>query len=97
MARVSGGDGGYDDTAIMVSEAALLLARERAALPLSNLRGGFYTPAIAFGGRLVDVLNTQGVLFQFLGFGESAIPRDAGTLAGRIAPPSTIGAPPTVR
>jgi short subunit dehydrogenase-like uncharacterized protein len=60
-ARVSGGDPGYDETSKMVAESALLLAQERAALPL---QGGVATPASALGERLIGRLQAAGMRFE---------------------------------
>ncbi len=57
----------------MVSEAALLLARRRDELPTlarpdlaggGEPGGGLLTPAVAFGGVLVDALTSRGVVFR---------------------------------
>lgn len=42
----AGGDGGYEDTAKMVSQAALCALQDRSQLSCS---GGVLTPAVAFG------------------------------------------------
>lgn len=52
--RVAGGDPGYGETARIAVLAATLLATSAARLPAAG--GGFYTPAAAFGQRLVDGL-----------------------------------------
>jgi len=62
IARVSGGDA-YEETAKMASEAALLLATQRDALPA---RAGFLTPASAFGNHLVERLDRAGVRFEIV-------------------------------
>ena len=61
-ARVSGGDGGYADTAVMLAESGLCLALQRAALPGAALGGGFLTPATALGGVLAERLRASGRL-----------------------------------
>ena len=57
---VSGGDPGYEETAKMVSEAAVMLATQRGALAE---RGGVHTPASAFGLRLQRRLHESGISF----------------------------------
>ena len=59
---VEGRDGGYEDTAAMVGEAALLLLEPgaREAMP----HGGVFTPSAAFGDALRERLNVQGVHFD---------------------------------
>ena len=59
---VEGKDGGYEDTAAMVSEAALLLLdpAARDAMP----RGGVLTPSIAFGAALRERIHEEGVVFD---------------------------------
>jgi len=61
VARIDGGDPGYVDTAKMVAEAAMCLAKER--IPGN---GGVLTPATAFGNVIVDRLNNVGVTFQIV-------------------------------
>jgi short subunit dehydrogenase-like uncharacterized protein len=62
---VSGGDPGYDETAKMVSEAAVTLATEpRATLPASAAGGGFLTPATALGDVLRERLHAEGIVFE---------------------------------
>ncbi len=56
-------DPGYGATAIMISEAALLLV-ERLGRG-ETLPAGFQTPACAGGRALIDRLNTAGVRFQY--------------------------------
>eukprot|EP00996_Jenningsia_fusiforme_P000959 NODE_1874_length_1373_cov_31.248489_g1695_i0.p1 GENE.NODE_1874_length_1373_cov_31.248489_g1695_i0~~NODE_1874_length_1373_cov_31.248489_g1695_i0.p1 ORF type:complete len:406 (+),score=68.15 NODE_1874_length_1373_cov_31.248489_g1695_i0:61-1278(+) len=58
---VSGGDAGYDETAKMVSEAAVCLVTERGFL---IPRGGVLTPASAFRSLLIDKLHSQGIKFE---------------------------------
>lgn len=71
--RVSGGDGGYENTSEMLSEVGLLLCRERASLPCTAVGGGFLTPAVAFGRRLVEVLNENtGMQLEVLSVGQPA-------------------------
>jgi short subunit dehydrogenase-like uncharacterized protein len=61
---VSGGDPGYDETAKMVSEAALaLLVVDRASLPFGG-RGGVLTPAAALGDVLIRRLRGAGMRFD---------------------------------
>mmetsp|Transcript_30923 Transcript_30923/g.51202 ORF Transcript_30923/g.51202 Transcript_30923/m.51202 type:complete len:418 (+) Transcript_30923:49-1302(+) len=60
---ISGGDPGYDETAKMVSEAALALLMDRAMMPSAG-RGGALTPAAAFGDVLVKRLKTAGMCFE---------------------------------
>lgn len=57
---VSGGDPGYDETAKMVSEAAVALATSKSV----NLAGGFWTPATALGVQLREILHAEGIRFQ---------------------------------
>ena len=65
LASVSGGDPGYDETAKMVSEAALALADAPARSALQNGgQGGVFTPAAAFGDVLVDRLRAAGLRFD---------------------------------
>ena len=59
--EVSGGDAGYDETAKMVSEAALCLAIDRERLPAS---AGVLTPAEAMGDALVERLALAGLPFR---------------------------------
>ena len=69
LAAVSGGDGGYTDTAMMLVEAGLLLAqhgRDASVLPAPGLGAGFLTPATAFGSALVDRLHTTGLRFDIV-------------------------------
>jgi short subunit dehydrogenase-like uncharacterized protein len=61
VTRVSGGDPGYGDTAKMISEAALALARDRDLLPP---RYGALTPALALGERLLERLPAAGIPFE---------------------------------
>ncbi|MCA9691030.1 MAG: saccharopine dehydrogenase NADP-binding domain-containing protein [Myxococcales bacterium] len=75
--RVSGGDPGYDETAKMISEAALALAHDRERLPA---RGGVLTPAAALGDVLRARLEAAGIRFELLG------PR------GDVSHPATAGA-----
>lgn len=65
--RVSGGDPGYDETAKMLSESAILLAEARqseAARGALPLRGGVATPASALGERLIERLQAAGIRFE---------------------------------
>ena len=61
LASVSGGDPGYDETAKMVSEAALALAD---GAPPPRAGGGVWTPAAALGTVLVDRLRAAGMGFD---------------------------------
>ena len=79
LGSVSGGDPGYEETAKMVAETALLLATKRDALPAT---GGFHTPASAGGALLTERLHREGIAFEEL---------DASVLP---APPPPAGAPP---
>lgn len=56
---IKGGDPGYDETAKMVSESALVLAKDRASIPPN--RTGVVTPAFALGRLLSDRLKAQGI------------------------------------
>lgn len=58
---ISGGDPGYDETAKMVSEAALCIALQKGALPAE---GGVLTPAAAFGNVQVQRLKDAGIEFS---------------------------------
>ena len=58
---ITGGCGGYEDTALMVAEAALCLALQRNALP--RKQGGVLTPAVAMGSALVERLQVAGLRF----------------------------------
>lgn len=66
VGRVSGGDGGYDETSKMLGEAGLALALKWADLPASAMGGGFLTPAVAFGSVLTDALNAAGLKFEIV-------------------------------
>ncbi|MFU8841704.1 MAG: saccharopine dehydrogenase family protein [Nitriliruptoraceae bacterium] len=59
--RVAGGDPGYDETARMLGEAALLLAGGEAPG-----RAGVVTPAIALGWPYLERLREQGITFEVL-------------------------------
>jgi short subunit dehydrogenase-like uncharacterized protein len=61
IARVSGGEPGYTETAKMISECALALACDRDKLP--DVRG-VLTPAVAFRDVLVDRLQRAGIRFE---------------------------------
>ncbi|MBN4059115.1 saccharopine dehydrogenase, partial [Endomicrobium sp. AH-315-J14] len=63
VTRVSGGDFGYTETSKMLSESALLLATERAELPV---KGGVVTPATAMGKRLIERLQEVGIAFDVI-------------------------------
>lgn len=58
---VSGGDPGYDETAKMLSEAALCLVHDRDQLPPYT---GVLTPVVAFGEPLLDRLKAAGMRFE---------------------------------
>jgi short subunit dehydrogenase-like uncharacterized protein len=62
-ARVSGGDGGYTETAKMVAEAALCLSVDADKLPP---RYGVLTPAVAMGDLLTERLQRAGIRFEVL-------------------------------
>jgi len=57
--HVSGGDPGYDETAKMISEAAITALEDRDRLPLR----GVLTPAAALGQPLIDRLVAAGMQF----------------------------------
>ena len=63
VGTVSGGEPGYDETSKMVSEAAVLLATQRDALP-GVAKAGFATPATAFGAALRERLHAEGIRFE---------------------------------
>jgi short subunit dehydrogenase-like uncharacterized protein len=65
VARVSGGEAGYEETAKMVCEAGLALALEFTACPASA-GGGFLTPASAMGAVLARRLNAAGIAVEVL-------------------------------
>ena len=65
VARVSGGEAGYEETAKMVCEAGLSLALEFDACPGSK-GGGFLTPASAMGTVLADRLNAAGIVVEVI-------------------------------
>jgi short subunit dehydrogenase-like uncharacterized protein len=59
-ARVGGpGDPGYTQTAKMLGESALCLARD-----VPETRGGVLTPASCLGQKLIDRLRTAGMTFE---------------------------------
>ncbi|MCS6912012.1 MAG: saccharopine dehydrogenase NADP-binding domain-containing protein [Myxococcales bacterium] len=60
VARVQGGDPGYDETAKMCVESALLLAEQAE----QTLPGGVVTPAAALGERLIRRLQEAGLRFE---------------------------------
>mmetsp|Transcript_16974 Transcript_16974/g.30418 ORF Transcript_16974/g.30418 Transcript_16974/m.30418 type:complete len:126 (-) Transcript_16974:214-591(-) len=65
LTKIKGKDPGYDETAKMVSEAALLLAEKKEQLlSLRNRKGGVLTPAFAFGQALVGRLHAAGITFS---------------------------------
>ncbi len=61
VTEVSGGDPGYDETAMMIAEAALCLAHD--TLPESS---GQVTPAAAMGDALIARLRRAGLTFRVL-------------------------------
>lgn len=63
VTQVSGGDPGYDETAKMISEAALCLAQDRDRLPG---RVGVITPAAAMQDVLLERLKGVGIRFAVL-------------------------------
>jgi short subunit dehydrogenase-like uncharacterized protein len=64
-ARVTGDrDPGYGSTAKMLGQAAACLAGDR---PRTQLGGGFWTPATAFGDALIERLEAHsGLTFELL-------------------------------
>lgn len=60
---VTGGEPGYTDTALMCVEAALCLVVEDPAA-LRCTKGGFYTPAGAFGSVAIERLQNAGIKFS---------------------------------
>lgn len=85
VARVSGGDGGYEDTAKMLAEAGVLLATRKADLPAAVLGGGFLTPATAFGSILPERLNAAGMRVEVVSWGDGT-PGEVAALRGRGRP-----------
>jgi short subunit dehydrogenase-like uncharacterized protein len=68
IVKMTGGDGGYADTAVMLVESGLCLALEfdKCIAHMKNMTG-FHTPATAFGNVLVDRLNaTKRVKFEYI-------------------------------
>lgn len=63
VATVRGGDPGYGETAKIISQAALILAQDRAHLEPVY---GVLTPASAFGTLLMDRLIENGIQFTLL-------------------------------
>ncbi|MCB1157688.1 MAG: saccharopine dehydrogenase NADP-binding domain-containing protein [Leptospiraceae bacterium] len=63
VTRISGGDPGYEETARMVSEAAILLTNKNKQVSIPS---GVVTPAYAFGDYLVDALKKIGIKFEIL-------------------------------
>jgi short subunit dehydrogenase-like uncharacterized protein len=61
VARVSGGEPGYTETAKMVAESALCLVQDRERLPA---RAGVLTPVLAFEDRLLARLVERGLRFE---------------------------------
>jgi short subunit dehydrogenase-like uncharacterized protein len=66
VTEVSGGDPGYDETAKMLGESAMCLARDD--LPK---RSGQLTTAAAMGDALVDRIKRAGISFEVLETGAS--------------------------
>jgi short subunit dehydrogenase-like uncharacterized protein len=67
VCRISGGDPGYDETAKMVSEAALtIISTDRGALPAAERGGGggVMTPAAALGEVYTARLERAGMRFE---------------------------------
>ena len=86
--RVHGRDGGYGDTAMMLSECGLALATQRSQLPAVVLGGGFLTPATAFGSILLNRLNRANLRFEILPSESSAV-----AAASSRGPPPPLGQP----
>ncbi len=86
--RVHGRDGGYGDTAMMLSECGLALATQRSQLPAVVLGGGFLTPATAFGSILMNRLNKSNLRFEILPSESCAI-----AAASSRGPPPPLGQP----
>lgn len=75
-ASMSGTDPGYGETSKMIGEVGLMLAQDRARLPLNALLqgvsavssagqvGGFYTPSIVGGQLLVERLRSTGMKLE---------------------------------
>lgn len=61
--QVSGGDPGYNETAKMLAESALTLAKNRDRLPPFR---GIITPAMAMGEALIERLQFAGIDFRVL-------------------------------
>lgn len=61
VTRVSGGDPGYDETAVMLAESAICLALDE--LPTTS---GQVTTANAMGGALVERLRKAGIGFEVM-------------------------------
>ncbi|EIW80469.1 hypothetical protein CONPUDRAFT_154499 [Coniophora puteana RWD-64-598 SS2] len=59
------GDAAYLVSSILVAECALALALDHDALPACAREGGVLTPAIAFGGVLIERLNRLDDRFRF--------------------------------
>ncbi|HFE47095.1 MAG TPA: saccharopine dehydrogenase [Nannocystis exedens] len=60
ITEVAGGDPGYDETAKMVAESAILLAAD------GTREGGVLTPAVALGEPLIERLGAVGLRFRRL-------------------------------
>ena len=73
-AKVTGDrDPGYGSTAKMLGEAAACLAQD---LDHKDKPGGFWTPATAFGDRLIERLQAHaGVRFELVAPGDAAVSR----------------------
>ena len=65
IVRITGDrDPGYGSTAKMLAQAGICLARD---IPRENLPGGFWTPATAFGKKLIRrLIDHAGLKFQLL-------------------------------
>jgi short subunit dehydrogenase-like uncharacterized protein len=86
--RVHGRDGGYGDTAMMLSECGLAMATQRSHLPAVALGGGFLTPATAFGTILLNRLQKANMRFEILPSESCAI-----AAASSRGPPPPLGQP----
>jgi short subunit dehydrogenase-like uncharacterized protein len=69
VTEVSGGDPGYSETARMLAESAVCLARDD--LPET---AGQVTPAVAMGNALIDRLQAGGIAFRVVDSGVGAAP-----------------------
>jgi short subunit dehydrogenase-like uncharacterized protein len=61
LTRVSGGDPGYGETAVMLATAAVLLGTREAELPRTS---GVLTTAAALGAPYVEALHAAGIRFE---------------------------------